>query len=191
MKFLLAGVWLIGTLSCAAALQAEPPAFPVKPGDRAPNFNLDVISPTAQKGATVRLYDLVGDGAKQPARLVLVSFFATWCEPCKAELPVLQRLHERHGPEGLRVVVLVVEGAEDQAASDLASKVSAYAAAHRLTLPFLLDPNMKDVVAMRYIGPSRALPATFLVGPDGRVIDVMTGLRDDLEAVVTRLVSKR
>ena len=167
-------------------LWAETTAFPVNVGDRAPNFNLDVISPKANAGRAVRLYDLVGETAKEPTRLVVVSFFATWCKACKAELPILQKVQERFAKEGVRVVVLVVEGAADLAVEDLATQVRSFAAEKHLSLPFLLDPNMKDVVAQRYIGATRELPATFLVGSDGKVLGVMAGLRTDLESVVRK-----
>lgn len=167
-------------LFLASSLPAVEPAgapYPVKRGDHAPNFNISAISPAAQRGKDVRLYDLAGADRTQTPSLVLVTFFATWCPACREEQPVLQRLQDRHAAAGLRVLVVVVEDQE--------SKVVEFAAQNKLTLPYLMD-NYSHVAVSRYLGNSRSLPATFLVGPDGTVLEVLAGLKPDLEMRVAK-----
>ena len=152
------------------------------PGNMAPGFNLSVMG--ADRDTTVRLRDFVGKRAKEPASIVLVCFFATWCKPCKAEMPILQQIHEELGPKGVRVLSVVVEGADDRSQKEILDDVKAWVSKHGVTFPILYDPFLKDVVAKRYLGQSMQLPGTYLVTPDGLIKAVWHEKQNDLMELV-------
>ncbi|MGZ5089900.1 MAG: TlpA family protein disulfide reductase [Burkholderiales bacterium] len=106
------------------------------------------------------LKDLEGrahDLAAYRGKVVLVNFWATWCEPCRQEMPSIQRLSEKLA--GKPFVVLAVNVDEPE------SRVRNFLNDTRFDLPVLLDAN-KSVT--RQWG-ARILPVTFIIGPDGRV----------------------
>jgi peroxiredoxin len=104
-------------------------------------------------GRTVRLSDHLG-------KVVLVNFWATWCVPCAAELPHLQRLYETHGAGGFVVLAIAMDGPESVAG------VGPFARRYGLTFPVLLDEET-SVVAVH--NPRRTAPFTVLIGRDGAV----------------------
>ena len=90
-------------------------------------------------------------------KVVLVNFWATWCEPCRDELPSMRRLRERLA--GQPFDVLAVNYGES------ATRISDFLTRERLDLTVLLDPNQEAARTWRV----RVLPGSFLVGADGRV----------------------
>lgn len=71
--------------------------LPVEVGTRAPDFTA-----TNLQGETVSLSDLEGE-------VVLLNIWATWCPPCREEMPSMQRLYEELGPEGLHIVAVSID----------------------------------------------------------------------------------
>jgi thiol-disulfide isomerase/thioredoxin len=90
-------------------------------------------------------------------KVVLVNFWATWCEPCKEEMPSIERL--RQSLAGRPFAVLAVNLAEPDA------RVQAFLAKLPLGFPVLMDRDAAATKAWK----ARMLPATFIVGTDGRV----------------------
>ena len=90
-------------------------------------------------------------------KVVFLNFWATWCKPCEAEMPSMERLWRRYRDRGL--VVLAVS-----ADADGAGAVGPFVAKHRLTFPVGLDPRME--VSRRY--QVWALPSTFIIDRQGR-----------------------
>jgi thiol-disulfide isomerase/thioredoxin len=88
-------------------------------------------------------------------KVVLVNFWATWCEPCREEMPSMQRLKERFAAQPFAVLA-VNYGESDTRAGEFLKRSS-------LDLTVLLDPSQDASRAWRV----RVLPASFLVGPDG------------------------
>ena len=106
------------------------------------------------------LKDIAGrshDLSQYRGNLVLVNFWATWCEPCRHEMASIQTLKERLA--GKPFVALAVNVDEPEA------RVRNFVAQTRLALPVLVDMN-KTVTRAWGV---RVLPATFIIGPDGRV----------------------
>ena len=99
-------------------------------------------------------------------RVVLVNFWATWCEPCRVEMASMERLRERLA--GKPFTVLLVNHGEARV------RVGDFARREALTLSVLLDPNQDAARAWRV----RVLPSSFLVGADGRVRYAVIGEMD-------------
>ncbi|MBM4439133.1 MAG: TlpA family protein disulfide reductase [Candidatus Rokubacteria bacterium] len=90
-------------------------------------------------------------------RVVLVNFWATWCEPCRDEMPSMQRLKETFA--GQTFEVLAVNYGENP------PRVREFVERERLRLVVLLDPGQETAKAWRV----RVLPGSYLIGRDGRV----------------------
>ena len=114
--------------------------------------------------------------SEQRGRLVLLNFWATWCEPCRAEMPALQRLATRIGAKRLSVV-----GVNYQ---EPPARIERFVAANALTFPIVLD---RDGTATR-AWTRRIFPTSVLVGPDGRARQVVVGEFDWNGAQATGLI---
>jgi cytochrome c biogenesis protein CcmG, thiol:disulfide interchange protein DsbE len=90
-------------------------------------------------------------------KVLLVNFWATWCEPCRDEMPTMRRLKERLAGQPFEVVTVNY--------GESSTRVSEFFARERLDLAVLLDPNQDAVRAWRV----RVLPGSFLVDAEGRV----------------------
>jgi peroxiredoxin len=160
------------TAGCAATdpgpAQAPPKAAPSLGSGRAPDFELRSLD-----GNDVRLADHFGKD------VVLIDFWATYCQPCLVALPHLDELYRKYKGRGFVVLAVAI----DEAA--LGSRVRVEAAKLRLSFPVLLDPET-EVVA-RY-NPKSTAPYSVLVGRDGRILSRREGYtvaeRDVLEREV-------
>jgi peroxiredoxin len=130
-------------LLAAAGRAAAQPALKPWAGVITPPLELNDT-----EGKTHKLADYRG-------KAVLVNFWATWCEPCREEMPSIERL--RTQLQGRPFAVLAVNVGES------ADAARAFAKTMPLGFPLLLD---RDVRTSRAWG-ARVLPATFLIGPDG------------------------
>ena len=99
-------------------------------------------------------------------RVVVVNFWATWCPPCRDELPSLQRLWEALGPDGL--VVLGVNVGED------ADRIFFFTADYPVDFPLLLDRDATTIDTW----PVRGIPTTFIIDPEGRIAYRAIGARE-------------
>ena len=125
------------------------------------------------------LKDLAGAAhalADYQGRVVLLNFWATWCEPCRAEMASMQTLQERLS--GRPFVVLLVNYGEARA------RVADFVKREAIAFPILLDPNQDAPRAWRV----RLLPSSFLIAPDGRVRYSVIGEIDWAQADTVELV---
>lgn len=106
---------------------------------------------------------------------VVVNYWATWCAPCRKEIPDLSSLHSER--DDVTVLGLAFEDAEPQSFIDFLQKYPA-------TFPILLTDTYNPPEAL---GAPRALPTTYLVNPDGEIVEVFVGpiKRHDLEQAIT------
>ncbi len=162
----------MGAALACAALATSAPA----------RANTAPIKPWAGKGTpALALEDVAGravDLRKMRGQVVLVNFWATWCEPCRDEMPGLERLRARL--QGKAFEVLAVNYGES------GPKVAAFLEREKLTLPVLMDPEKK--AADRW--NAKGLPMTFLVDARGRVRYWVFGERDWSEGEAFGYVEK-
>ena len=133
-------------------------------GDAAPDFNL-----TSLDGNQVSLASLKG-------KVVLLDFGATWCRPCKAAMPTIQKLHEAYKDKG--VVILGVNTWEknaDAAKDDMAR--------NKFTYGCLLNG---DDLAKAY--GVTGIPTLVIIGKDGKVAMADMGLSDDTGASLRKVI---
>jgi thiol-disulfide isomerase/thioredoxin len=124
----------------------------------APDFTLSSL-----EGQPMRLSDLRG-------KAVLLNFWATWCSPCKIEMPWFVELQKEYGPQGLQIVGVAMD---DSSREDIAK----FAKDMGVNYPVLLG---KESVGDEY-GGVPALPESFFIGRDGKIVDRIVGLRGKAE----------
>lgn len=148
--WLLAAVVLVGLV--AAGWMVRDRFLPVEVGTAAPNF-----SATDLQGNPVSLADLEGE-------VVLLNVWATWCAPCREEMPSMQRLYERLGPQGLRIVAVSIDAAPGAAIGGRAGgDVAAFARDLGLGFTLWRDPGGEVQRIYRTTG----VPESFVIARDG------------------------
>jgi peroxiredoxin len=125
-------------------------------GAAAPDFELKSID-----GKTVRLSDYKG-------KAVLLNFWATWCPPCKIEMPWFVDLQKQYADQGLQVIGIAM----DDDAEKESARIAAFAKEMNLNYVVLLG---NDRVGDAY-GGVEGLPTTFYIGRDGRIVNAVSGL---------------
>jgi cytochrome c biogenesis protein CcmG/thiol:disulfide interchange protein DsbE len=144
---------------------------PVEVGTRSPNFTA-----TDVEGNRVSLADLRGE-------VVFLNIWATWCPPCREEMPSMQRLYERLGPEGLRIVAVSIDAApgKTDASGRAGGNVKEFAQEYGLTFDIWHDPSGEIQRIYRTTG----VPESFVIGRDGIIIKKVLGATEwDSEASV-------
>jgi peroxiredoxin len=140
-------------------------------GKVAPDFTLKTID-----GKSVTLSDLRG-------KAVLLNFWATWCEPCKVEIPWFVDLQKQYGNQGLAIVgVAMDDNATPQKIGDFAKQLG-------VNYTILLG---NDAVADSY-GGVESLPTTYYVGRDGKIVQRVVGLvgrKETEDHIKTTLATK-
>jgi len=134
---------------------------------KTPNFALK-----AADGQTVELYKLKG-------KVVIVNFWATWCPPCRAEIPDFVSLSETYKGRGVAFVGISLD-------EKGWSVVKPFIAKNKITYPIVLD-NGKTQTAY---GGIEYIPTTFIVDRTGRIVDKVVGgiQKADLEKKIKRLL---
>lgn len=138
------------------------------PGQAAPDFSLPALD-----GSSVRLSDLKG-------KAVIVNFWASWCVPCRKEMPDFQAVYDRYKEQGLTVLG-VNAGESKVAVADFRAKVG-------VNFPMLLDQEEAAQTAYKIM----PLPATFFVDRNGtiRAIYQYQMSQAQIEAEVLRLLAQ-
>lgn len=153
--------WFVLALAVASPETARADAFKelelVRPGRPTPAADFTVPDLTGQP---LRLGDFKG-------AVVFLNFWATWCPPCKEEMPSMERLYRRYKNKGFTILAVSID-------SGSAAPVAAFAKKFGLTFPIGLDPKL--AVANQYA--VRGLPATFLIDRKGTIAAVAIGPRD-------------
>jgi thiol-disulfide isomerase/thioredoxin len=124
----------------------------------APDFSLESID-----GKSMKLSDLRG-------KAVLLNFWATWCSPCKIEMPWFVELQNQYGADGLQIVGVAMDDASKEDIAKFAKDMG-------VNYPILIG---KEAVGDAY-GGVPALPESFFIGRDGKVVDKIIGLKGKSE----------
>ncbi len=170
LNVILAGIVLFLLLQRFGYLLPSPDARPPKVEERgtfAPDFQLSSL-----KGKEVRLSSFRG-------RVVLISFWATWCPPCRAEMPSMQKLYDAFKDRGFTILAV----SSDRLGRDV---VEPFMREYGLTFSALIDPRGKVGPLFRVPG----IPTNFVLDKHGRIAYQGVGPRDWNSFSSFRLIEK-
>jgi peroxiredoxin len=122
--------------------------FPVAVGAQAPDFKAKVLG--ADRYKTMADYK---------GQVMLLNVWATWCEPCKQELPSLEKLYQEYGPKGLKLVAVSID---DFVTED---SIRTFAKTYGITFEVLHDSTH----AIERVYQTTGYPETFIIGPEGTI----------------------
>jgi len=136
----------------------------------APDFSLQSL-----EGRPMHLSDFRG-------KAVLLNFWATWCAPCKIEMPWFVELQKQYGPEGLQIVGVAMDDASPKDIADFAKDMG-------VNYPVLIG---KESVGDDY-GGVQFLPENFYIDRNGKVLDKAFGLkgRGEIEDEIKKIIASR
>lgn len=169
------GTWLILALACLAAaggwwLQySMTHAAPVQPpapagvhtlavGDAAGDYQLPDLN-----GVTTSL-------AKWHGKVVLLNFWASWCAPCREEMPMLARMQAQHAADGLQIVGIAL---------DQPQSAQAFLNQSPVNYPILIGINADPIPTTTFGDTAGLLPYSVLIGRDGRILQTKLGALDE------------
>jgi len=155
-----------------AAAPSAPPAAEAPPAPRSIPERVPDLALPGPDGVVHRLSEWKG-------RPLLINFWATWCEPCRREIPLLKTLHHEREADGLQVVGIAV---------DYPAAVRKYAAARAIDYPVLVG-EQGGLAAVSAFGMDTVLPFSVFADPGGRVLALKVGElhRDEAEFILDRL----
>jgi cytochrome c biogenesis protein CcmG/thiol:disulfide interchange protein DsbE len=137
-------------------MKLAPEIAPVGVNSRAPSFKaVDLATGDSVSLATYR------------GQVVLLNVWATWCLPCRVEMPSIQRLHDALGKEGLRIVAVSID--ETDSAS-----VKMFQREYGLTFTMLQDRSR----AIERIYQTTGVPESFVIDRDGRIVRKINGAHE-------------
>lgn len=154
----------------AAMMIAFSPAIVLGQEVKAPQFELRDLD-----GRTVRLSDYQG-------KVVLINFWATWCPPCRAEMPDLVKLQREHGKEGLQIIGITYP-------PEKKVRVRKFARSLKVNYPIILGTRQ---IKSRF-SSDETLPLTVVINRDGKVSDIISGilLREEFDEKIKPLLMKK
>jgi thiol-disulfide isomerase/thioredoxin len=166
----------------AARAEAAAPADGLAPGTAAPQFKLPVVNEFAavmkvgEAAKPIKKWgpaDWSGPTPTESKKLVIMSFFATYCDPCKKEMPELARLYDAYKDQGLGVMLVSIDKGDEQKKEilELASKSN---------VKFPVMHDRFQVVARRY--SAERLPYMLMLDSAGTIKTVHIGYTDDVKA---------
>lgn len=125
---------------------------PIGVGQSAPNFAAKELS----TGNTVSFDE------RYRGQVTLVNIWATWCEPCKEEVPAMDSVYRDLGPKGFKIAAVSIDRGGE-------AVVRKFAADYRMSFDVLHDPSGE----IEQIYQTTGVPESFLVGRDGRIVRIM------------------
>ncbi|MBL8154053.1 MAG: TlpA family protein disulfide reductase [Anaerolineae bacterium] len=146
-------------------------------GERPVAPEIDAMAPPFQtmrvEGSPFRLDETRG-------QVVVLNFWATWCEPCRVEMPVLQALSDRYGTRGLRVIGVNL--------GETAGMIREWAGGYGVRYDLVLD-ELGQIAALYQI---RGQPTTYVIAPSGVITQIFFGAADEaaFEAAIAPLLAR-
>jgi len=158
------------------AADADPYSTPLN-GQQAANFTLQDLN-----GKEVSL-------ASYKGKPLVVDFWATWCGPCKIEIPWLEKLQDQYANQGLAIIGISADDLDKDDPAKLFTEkreISDFATKMHINYPVLLDA---DAIADSYGGVD-SLPTTFFIDRTGKIVASTVGLasRDEIEADIQKAI---
>jgi peroxiredoxin len=171
-NFATTALGVLASAGCAGGSAGSmAPTTPSSPnGTVAPDFTARDVN-----GSTFRLSDHLGK------EVVLLDFWSTFCEPCKAEFPHLRAMYDRDKDKGLLVVGVSMDGPESIA------DVPAFVRRYGIDFPIVLDDDSR--IASLY-DPKKSMPLSVLIARDGRIAVVREGYNPGDEKLVETDIAK-
>jgi peroxiredoxin len=139
---------------------------PIKGERKAPDFSLIDLN-----GKKLGLRQFKG-------KIILLNFWATWCGPCKEEMPNLEALHQRFKERNFVLLTISVDYEDLKPVKEFIDK-------HHYTFPVLLDPKCETVDLFEVKG----IPTTLLIDKKGRMVGKAIGPRDWMSPEVISLIN--
>jgi len=158
----------LAMIGCAFIVGAGDPAYSDTPATGDPFRALQITRIAADVPAAFDLKALDGESLRSQdfaGKVVLLNFWATWCGPCKEEMPSLARLQRQFDPKRVRVITVTTD-MHPQGIRQFLNHLG-------ITLPVLFDEDQE--VSRSFM--VRGLPTTVLIGPDGRLMGRAVGPR--------------
>jgi thiol-disulfide isomerase/thioredoxin len=153
----------IKTTAWALCFLLALPASAVEVGQASPEFDLP------GRLAAVKLSDYKG-------KTVYLDFWASWCGPCKQSFPWMNEMQSRYGAQGLRVVGINVDQKTDDAKAFLKDT------------PAVFDVAFDSAGKTPRLFAIKGMPTSVLIGPDGKVLSVHSGFKDEQRAALERQI---
>lgn len=147
-------------------------------GMKAPDFTLPTLD-----GKTYTL----SEAFTKPGKVVVLDLWATWCPPCRAEIPFLVRLHKDYSGKGAIVVGVAIDPEKDR------GKVEDFARQHKINYTVPLDPGGQKTAAAYKV---RGIPATFIIDRKGVIRYAHVGFSGEedaakIESEVKKLLAEK
>ncbi len=160
---------LVASAACSRSESVQPKAAKAAPGQTsatqtaaapqtARSGDTSIGSPMpAYTAQTVegKSFDL----ASEHGNVVLLNLWATWCPPCRYEIPELQKMHDQYAPQGFKVIGVSLDDSG-------AAGVKQFVSEHKMTYPILLDPEGKLANVLQ----TSVIPASVLIDRNGRIV---------------------
>ena len=158
MRSFLLGLVLLAAAGAPAVAQESAPVFP----------DLEMAG---AEGGSIRLSQLKGN-------VILLNVWATWCGPCRMELPIVQRMYDKYSDRNF--VVLAVNVDADR------NRIQPFMKRYNISLP-IYYASPEDAGQMTAMG----IPSTFIIGPDRTMLDHVVGFSAQAEVHWKQIIEKR
>lgn len=173
---------MVGLTACGPAKDDKPPAPKVTAAAVVPAGEAQKL-PKMGAAPKWEMKDLQGKPVKAEqfkGKVVVVDFWATWCPPCRAEIPDYVKMQEKYGKDGLVIVGASIDQGGPAVVEEFAKKAG-------INYTMLMAD---DEIAALFGGIS-AVPTTFLIDRDGQVRYRKEGLEEDFERKVAAVVGEK
>lgn len=161
MKKLFLGMGILFIVSCSMAGNRSE--------KKAPNFSLKGID-----GKTIKLSDYKG-------KILILNFFATWCRPCREEIPDFVKFYKEYKDKGVEILGVSVVGSKEKNVKDLIKKMK-----------INYSVSMSDGKIEKLFGGIRFVPTTFIIDKKGNIVKKRIGMmnQEELKKIVEEIINE-